>query len=533
MGGFDIETIDKRIIELRRQLERSPDDPALLNQLGGLYYRKGNLKDAEAAYRRAVDILGTHPAYRNNLANVLMDAGKTREGIEQYRKAVELDSDEYSEAAVNLELAELENRIIFERVRFFSKSIDLNINTAESHTALGCARILEGKLGLALESFRATLADDAKSQAAAENIAYAHSLLVADGASPDAGLDAIDALLLAFPDSPRLFLYRADLRDAAGQTDEAVADYLRAAELDDRLVDAFELAARTAADDDDDESAERVIAFIQRRRRWLETLDRDYGYDIVSERARLTMMSYLLSAGAVDTAAERAALTEKRDVLDDAAQALAAWRKAHPPHTPGWPEAARLNARVEKILGRTETEYRILLESAQELPKDAQILFALGTASLSGGRLDEAVERLTAATFEASDDAQIFNSLRYAFEMLRIYRRERFYFKRAVHRAENDADAYARMSRAETAIYNYGEAENFARQAVAIAPDNADALTALGLALSKLGRKKEAVEMYNRALASNPEQSDAHHGLTALLLSDRDTRSQGLQRLEE
>ena len=528
MSNLSNESVEKEIIEIQKKLERSPDDPALLNRIGGLWYLRGKLAEAERAYRRAIAIVGNHAAYHNNLANVLMDAGKTKDGIEEYRRAIQLDGDAHSEATVNLELAELENRIITDRIRFFSQSIELNVNAAESHTALGCASILEGKPGLALDAFRKALSLDDANRAAAENIAYTHSLLASD--EPAAGLDAVHALIKRFPNASRLYLYRGDLYDVLGDTGNAIDDYIRAAELDDRLLDAFELAAR-AGSDDEPEASVRVRDFMRRRRKWLESLDRSCEYDIATETARLALMTYLISGSSAETASDNAAKTRWRDELRDAARALNAWRQTHPHQTPGWADAARLEARLEKILENPESERRVLLDAVKVLPDEPGLLFDLGTTCLSGGALEQAVERLTRASFAAPEDAPILHALRYAFETLRIYKRERFYFERAVRQDPKDADAYARMSRAETAINNAAEAEKYAREAVAMMPSNPDALTALGFALAKAGRKKEAADSFKRVLEINPEQSDAHQGLTTILLSDRDTLSQGLDML--
>ena len=62
MSDLSIESIEKEIIDLKQKIERSPDDPALLNRIGGLYYRRGKLAEAEMAYRRAISIVGNHAA---------------------------------------------------------------------------------------------------------------------------------------------------------------------------------------------------------------------------------------------------------------------------------------------------------------------------------------------------------------------------------------------------------------------------------------------------------------------------------------
>lgn len=56
-------------------LRRWPNDTLALLGLGNVSYARGNLSDAEAAYRSLLAVDPTHPIARNNLAQTLLDRG--------------------------------------------------------------------------------------------------------------------------------------------------------------------------------------------------------------------------------------------------------------------------------------------------------------------------------------------------------------------------------------------------------------------------------------------------------------------------
>src|SRR5947208_15546574 len=67
----DIHPLDRAINELRGELARNPDDPTVLSRLGALFYRRGDLSEAEKFLRKAIGANPRRSNYHNNLGNVL------------------------------------------------------------------------------------------------------------------------------------------------------------------------------------------------------------------------------------------------------------------------------------------------------------------------------------------------------------------------------------------------------------------------------------------------------------------------------
>jgi Flp pilus assembly protein TadD len=86
-------------------LLRWPDQPALLLGAGNTAYALGDLAGAEAAYRRAVQRLPAAADAWNNLAQVLMERGRTDEARQAIAQAIALGGPRlasYQELALKL-----------------------------------------------------------------------------------------------------------------------------------------------------------------------------------------------------------------------------------------------------------------------------------------------------------------------------------------------------------------------------------------------------------------------------------------------
>jgi len=79
-------------IDAQRKLAAErPDDPAVQNDLGNLLQLAKHPDEAEAAYRRAIELDGKHASFHFNLGLVLEKRGENRAAMKEYKTAVELD----------------------------------------------------------------------------------------------------------------------------------------------------------------------------------------------------------------------------------------------------------------------------------------------------------------------------------------------------------------------------------------------------------------------------------------------------------
>jgi Tfp pilus assembly protein PilF len=76
----------------RVALEEKPDDPSILSDYGNWLKDRGELDEAEAAYRKAIASDDGFANAHGNLASVLDDRGDIDSAEREYRRAVELDA---------------------------------------------------------------------------------------------------------------------------------------------------------------------------------------------------------------------------------------------------------------------------------------------------------------------------------------------------------------------------------------------------------------------------------------------------------
>ncbi len=79
-------------IEAQRKLAAErPADPTVQNDLGNLLQLAKLSDEAEAAYRRAIELDGKHASFHFNLGLVLEKRGEGRAAMKEYKTAIELD----------------------------------------------------------------------------------------------------------------------------------------------------------------------------------------------------------------------------------------------------------------------------------------------------------------------------------------------------------------------------------------------------------------------------------------------------------
>ena len=82
--------LEARRAEYEQAVEKTPDDPAALNNLGQVLARLGQTAEALARFERAVALAPTRPVYHLNLARAATDLGRRSRAVESYREAARL-----------------------------------------------------------------------------------------------------------------------------------------------------------------------------------------------------------------------------------------------------------------------------------------------------------------------------------------------------------------------------------------------------------------------------------------------------------
>ncbi len=517
----DIHPLDRAIAELRAELARAPEDTAILSRLGALFYRRGDLAEAEKFYRRAIELAPQKASLHNNLGNVLCDMGRMRDGIAAYEHAMELeraaqpDHPPSGEALANLDMARMEYKLVHERIEYLERASQLEVSSAEALNALGSGYLLRGLRQKALDTFRKAAALDPRNAAAGLNVAFAHTLNLDGTSDLQAALSETAETAMRFPQQGRIHIHQGELLENAGLLDEAEERYVRAMQAEPRCLDAYDVLGRlreaTGTLRTQDDCAKTVEAILQQLERTAREARLRDGMNGGGEP--------LYDLAFVQIARARFL----RRPLEQPATIDALLREAG--HAGGEgvsSKAALLRAQLLEADGRRD-EARVVLDNACAAdPRNARLWFERGSLALRSGDVDEALRAIERATLAAPQDAVAHHSLRFALEGYRRYRTERVRFDSRTKANPRDGLAHHHLALAALSVLKDEEALFHFTRALEMDPRLSDAACGRGRALQRLGHLDEAESAYEKALDIDPDNAEAHRSLLGL-------RSQKLQ----
>ena len=186
----------------RREAPLSPVDK--LESEGDAFYAAGEYEQAEATYRKALEVGAQRPRLQNNLGNALVRQGKSGAALAAYRKALELDP-EYLFAMNNLVLALYRGGERDLARQFLSKAQMNWPRVSFFYSTDGYLRYLEGDHRGALAAFQEAIRLNPDSPAALNNVGV---LLLEDPAGDE---DPLPYLMRAIEKDPENMLFRDSL----------------------------------------------------------------------------------------------------------------------------------------------------------------------------------------------------------------------------------------------------------------------------------------------------------------------------------
>lgn len=161
----DTKDLDGAERVLRHAIQLDPldlgDSAIAHNNLGNVLLHLGRLKEAEAIYRKAIELNRNYVLAYNNLGNALADLGRLDEADAMYRKAIELEP-AYFEAHYNLGKLLLDRGRRNEAESMYRKAIALDPKDVQTHNVLGVLLFDERRLSEAEVIFRRVVALDPK-----------------------------------------------------------------------------------------------------------------------------------------------------------------------------------------------------------------------------------------------------------------------------------------------------------------------------------------------------------------------------------
>ncbi len=142
---------------LNRSLQINPQDPQSLFCMGNFLNAVGRFDEAASYLRRAVELRPNFPEALNNLGNILLTLRRHDEGLQAFQRAIQSRPD-YHEAYANLGNLQREAKFPDLAEQSMLEAIRLKPDFAAAHSNLGNAFFDQGKIDLAIASYRKGLA---------------------------------------------------------------------------------------------------------------------------------------------------------------------------------------------------------------------------------------------------------------------------------------------------------------------------------------------------------------------------------------
>jgi Flp pilus assembly protein TadD/peroxiredoxin len=208
---------DAALVAFERAAATSPG-PAVYQNLGTLYMKKGEGAKAKAVFERALTLQPKFPEVSNSLGALLAQDGNVAGAIVQFRAAVEGKPD-YADAMNNLGYAYLQGGRTTDALRLFQQAVKLQPDFPEVYNNLGIYYgQVEGDLAKSEKYFRQAVQQKPRYSEAANNLAM---VLAAGNRLPEA-VKLLQDSIQADPEFENSYLTLCKIYLGAGRGREAV-----------------------------------------------------------------------------------------------------------------------------------------------------------------------------------------------------------------------------------------------------------------------------------------------------------------------
>jgi Flp pilus assembly protein TadD len=107
---------------IRQAVELDPNNGAYLDSLGWVYFRQGDLEQAENYLRRAIERFSKDPTVHDHLGDVYFRQGRTKEAIAEWERSLQ----EWAQAAPSdsdpVEIGKVQKKLESAKVRLAKES---------------------------------------------------------------------------------------------------------------------------------------------------------------------------------------------------------------------------------------------------------------------------------------------------------------------------------------------------------------------------------------------------------------------------
>jgi len=142
--------------QLKRAIQRDPDDPGLHYELGNLLLGMGKPEDAMASYRAAMSLAPGHPQILLQLGNACSALGRYQDAVTYFQQSVQADASEMA-AHYNLGNALRELGLPEKAAASYRAALRIHPRDADTHNNLGNVLRETGQLDAAIACYREAL----------------------------------------------------------------------------------------------------------------------------------------------------------------------------------------------------------------------------------------------------------------------------------------------------------------------------------------------------------------------------------------
>lgn len=137
----------------QKALQAKPDNQDAYNNLGNALLYQGRVDEAMAHYQKALALQPDFAEAHNNLGNALLQKGQVDEAINHLQKAVEIRPD-FVKAQNLLANVLLQRGQVDEAIVHFQKALEFRPDDAEAHDDLGNALLRKGQVDEAISHYQ-------------------------------------------------------------------------------------------------------------------------------------------------------------------------------------------------------------------------------------------------------------------------------------------------------------------------------------------------------------------------------------------
>lgn len=228
----------KRFLDAEKSLEKSfklnPEQPDIVTDLGSIYLKNGNIKEA-FRYLKVAQTRNNNPhIVFNNLGAAYARSGKNREALNTWKQALEKNP-YIPETHVNIGVVYEKTGEKKKAIAAYRKALELDKSNAMAHYNLGVVYAKEKDLPKSIEEWEAALKTDNKDEIILNSLAWAYEKV---GKKKEA-LVMLDQSIKLSPYASKTHFTSGRIKHDIGEIDDAIDSLKKAIRLDSNYGDAY------------------------------------------------------------------------------------------------------------------------------------------------------------------------------------------------------------------------------------------------------------------------------------------------------